>query len=1010
MWSRVRHRRLQALSLLALATLLTTCACLGPLYQRAMEQALAGSVVTHASPESRALRLDSNDLAASELEGMLPSGLDRYFAAPVVSSNVPISVRLPDDSQSVVTRLYAVEGACEHLELVTGRCPTASGEVMVSGPDAETNGWTVGSAVDFTEHLERSLFPELGEGTLTVVGVYRPLPESDDWFGAPLVGRAGTVIPEVGFATDDWVTAPASMTTSPPTAWHQISSSVAWPLDTDAVDHDSLLKIGPEVDALRRETLETSSPFRVLVVTDLPRMSERVAEGSEQGRTTVVVLIVQLLVLVAVVLWMVLVGATDDRRAEVALARLRGRGRLGAAAYLLAELLPLTLAGVAAGVLASPFVMALVAKVVFPVPVPLEVTGGAVLAALGAVVTVLVVVLAAARRAVREPVDSLLRAVPARHTATGAGVAEIALVVFSLTAVVALVTGNLEGPLATLAPTLLAVATGLILGRALGPVTRFVSGRLLRSGRAVAAAGIVNAVRRPGARRVLAMVVVATALLAFCVDAMITGQHNRQSAAEQLNGAKYSLSVQSTLGPTDLVAALAAVDPDHQHLTPVVTTTNNGSQTAPTVAVDPVAFPRVAHFPLSRPGRGDWDAILAPQVAPLVVTGETVDGTVASTDFRITGPSRKRLDELQVSLQLLDVEQSTRTADLSVIPVKDGAVSFSAPLPCAEGCTVTGIGVRAPIGSQIEGTVVLRDLTVDGQPFSLGTPKEWRRVSDDSSTVIPATDPAGNVGVLVSSEAATPPVMLSTWVPDPVPTLVSGDETGVFTAPGPEGQIDLVTAGTLPRVPGSRLGSRVIDLEGVLRRPESDGGNISVEVWSDDAGALARAETELQKRGATLGEVTTIDDVRTELDASPAAWSLALSVLVGGAGVLVAMLVMIVATATTWRSRATDLAALRMAGLPTGSLRRLELLGQLPVVVVGALAGAACGTVAAVLALPDVRQFTEPPEVDTTDFSTPWAAVLVAALVALLVLSALAVAASRWTARRARLTRIREVV
>ena len=46
MWSRVRHRRLQALSLLVLAALLTTSFCLGPLYQRAMEQALAGSVLT----------------------------------------------------------------------------------------------------------------------------------------------------------------------------------------------------------------------------------------------------------------------------------------------------------------------------------------------------------------------------------------------------------------------------------------------------------------------------------------------------------------------------------------------------------------------------------------------------------------------------------------------------------------------------------------------------------------------------------------------------------------------------------------------------------------------------------------------------------------------------------------------------------------------------------------------------------------------------------------------------
>ena len=332
------------------------------------------------------------------------------------------------------------------------------------------------------------------------------------------------------------------------------------------------------------------------------------------------VLVAQLLILFAVVLWMVLVAATDDRRPEVALARLRGRGRRGAAAYLLAELLPLTLTGVAIGVLVAPLAMSLVARVVFPVPVPNELPGGFLLAALGSAAAVLLVVLAASRRAVREPVDSLLRAVQARHTGTGAGAAEITMIVFSLTAVVALVTGNLEGPLATLAPTLLAVAVGLLLGRGLAPATRAVSRRLLRSGRAVAAAGIVNAVRRPAARRVLVMVVVASALFVFCVDALLTGKQNRQNAAEQENGAPYSLTIQAAR-LTDVVAALAAADPDHEHLTPVVTSADNSSTQGSTVAVDPTSFPRVAYFPLSSAGRGDWAAIGAPRVDPVQLTG-----------------------------------------------------------------------------------------------------------------------------------------------------------------------------------------------------------------------------------------------------------------------------------------------------------------------------------------------------------------------------------------------------
>ena len=99
-----------------------------------------------------------------------------------------------------------------------------------------------------------------------------------------------------------------------------------------------------------------------------------------------------------------------------------------------------------------------------------------------------------------------------------------------------------------------------------------------------------------------------------------------------------------------------------------------------------------------------------------------------------------------------------------------------------------------------------------------------------------------------------------------------------------------------------------------------------------------------------------------------------------------------------------------MTGLTGRSLRRMELLGQLPVVLVGGVTGAVCGIVAAVLALPGVRQFTDPPQVDTTDFSTPWSAVILASVAALVLLTAVALATSRWTARRATLNRIREVV
>ena len=58
----------------------------------------------------------------------------------------------------------------------------------------------------------------------------------------------------------------------------------------------------------------------------------------------------------------------------------------------------------------------------------------------------------------------------------------------------------------------------------------------------------------------------------------------------------------------------------------------------------------------------------------------------------------------------------------------------------------------------------------------------------------------------------------------------------------------MTVAGTLPRVPGSAPGSRVVDLEGLLRRTDAGTFIGALEVWSDDASAMDRARTEL--RGA----------------------------------------------------------------------------------------------------------------------------------------------------------------
>ena len=90
---------------------------------------------------------------------------------------------------------------------------------------------------------------------------------------------------------------------------------------------------------------------------------------------------------------------------------------------------------------------------------------------------------------------------------------------------------------------------------------------------------------------------------------------------------------------------------------------------------------------------------------------------------------------------------------------------------------------------------------------------------NDDGTLVPAHDPAGNVGATISTGGGEPPVMYAAWVPEPVPTLVTTTEEAQFAGPGLEEQINLTVAGRIARVPGSPPGSRVVDVNGLLRRP-----------------------------------------------------------------------------------------------------------------------------------------------------------------------------------------------
>lgn len=117
-----------------------------------------------------------------------------------------------------------------------------------------------------------------------------------------------------------------------PTPWFEPRYAVDLSLVTGRVDVDTIGPLASTVRDLVRyplgaERAETQVARTVSASTGLPVIADEVAVGTAQAAVTVPLLMAQIALLIGCVLWLVLVAAADQRRAEVAVARLRGRGR-----------------------------------------------------------------------------------------------------------------------------------------------------------------------------------------------------------------------------------------------------------------------------------------------------------------------------------------------------------------------------------------------------------------------------------------------------------------------------------------------------------------------------------------------------------------------------------------------------------------------------------------------------------------------------------------------------------
>jgi putative ABC transport system permease protein len=1038
----LRHRPRQALLVVLLSAVVTASAALGPLYARAVEQSVVKNVLADAPASRSSITVVATGAAppspaelARGVRGSTPPQFDRALQG----SDTPVDLRVAaglgriasgeagaDGRPDARGRLVSRAGMCAHLEMAQGRCARGDGEVLVSRLAAGVTGVGVGDSLRISSQPTGSSPDEPPGRDVSVVGVYEPPTPGDPfWSGRgqapPQVAnpaRTGSDVPAVDDVLTPWSTV-ASV------KWSALRTHLDLPVDVAKVDLGALAE-------LRNATTQVDAAARTLggsATSELDALLRSTTSQRHQARTVIPLLAVQLAVLGIVVLAFICAAATEQRRPEIALARLRGLGAGGAAGLLIRELGLLVILGAAVGSVVGWLAALGATGLWLQDGVQLEVrwpVAVAVVAAAGAGLLALVV---AGAPTLRQPLIALLRRVPPRASTLQVGLVEGAVVAAAGAGVVTLLSGE-SGPVALLAPGLLAIAGGLLLSQAAIPTAGPLSRRALRRGRVAPALAGVQVARRPALRRLIAIVTVACALLVFAVDAWAVSDRNRTTRAGVEAGAPVVLTVDAGSSET-LVAAMHDIDPRGRFATPVVTV-RSATETGPrTTAVEPAAFARIASWGSAdaRPSADELAELRPTLVDPIVLRGDTVevDLTLATRGIPPRGAPVPDLRPFSLSLTVLADDGSERPVELG--RVREGAGTYRAAMPCRKSCRLRQVTVNRTFGdfadAYVEAEVTaLRAGTGDElAAVDLDTPEEgaWSVLPFQANLPSTGSVNPGRTLDFADESFGTPVSVQRGDVSAEPSALIAGDIPELPSAPGvPSGKVvalDLTARDLaywvrdrLPQVPRSGPRGVLVDLSAVAAGPSAAPAQTSYDVWlaADDPTRERRLRDELADHGiAVTGRDTAAAHRAAFADEGPTL-ALRLAVLAGLVSVVLAAAVLVVGVATSGAARARDLAGLRVVGVPARTVRSAAVREHLVVAVLGVLAGAALGVVSAQLALPQIPLFA------TTAVRLPlvldpvWSAVLLTAAGCLVLLCAVSVVVGRLLADSATTARLRE--
>lgn len=1016
----LRSRRAQSVLLLVLSIVAIAACAAGPIYERAVEQAAVRSQLSGVSTADRGVTIQGS--TAAEAAAYLPSGADaRLFGAPVAGLTTTVSAT---GAAAFQAQIVARDEVCRHLRIIAGACPTAGAQVLMSASSAKALKLTVGAALDLTGQGGSAGYRI---GVMHVSGLYQPFdPSGNYWFDHPFSSAAGVRRVAQGDAVPDLIVADAlfvtpdgvqflqtaqnganSGTTSPFTYTEELPvSATSIGVDQSARLLGALNRIQARIDAAH----PNGDPSRGQVQSKLIGLLHTADTGRHQTRLIIPTLAVQLALVVLVVLGLVLAVGIDQRRADIGLARLRGRSRRGAARMFINEIAVLVGVALIPGVALAWLACALAVAGWLPSGTPTELRWPALAAAVAVALAELAISVVLARRTAAQPIGQLLRSVSGQRSGLRLGLAEVALGVAALAGVVVALTGDRRSTVSLVTPSLIAIVAGLILSRLLVLVARRVGARALWRGRMAWALATLQAARRPGIRRVVTLVCVAVALLVSAVDQQYVSAANRQARAEAQVGAPVVLTADAD-NAAQFRAAVQHLDPSGDYATPVILQRPDGGDT-PVLAVEPASFSKIARWGTARdtPSAATL-ARLNPANAPAPIrfTGDHLQLRTDQVSIRGNDPSDPAVPKpISLSFQ---VELPDGDSTNVILPVATSTAPSiqTGRIGCVQGCVLRRIEVIRTVGDFTGAAISLRLLglsagtATDLKPVALGEAGDWQNseaaaAAAGTAASIKLAPSDGDSLLLTAVSTGSGATLQHLDVPVDLPCL----QAGSVAANAPSGASDSVlsihgidgnTAGCVPSgaigfAPRYGAGTVLVDLDLSVASTLPVLTNSTPSVWlaADDPAREATLVQGLEQAGVQITGRDTIANVQRGFDQSPPAWAIRAALAAAVLAALIAALMIVIAAYTTQDSRSYDLAALRLVGVRRGWIRRAVRVEQLLAVLFAAIVGIVVGLVGARLALPAIPLFIDTPVVPKPSYATAWAPVAGATLAAVIVL------------------------